>query len=132
MTKNISILLIKLLLLLCFVDTQSKNDSLKPIICADSIGPRLIFQVPFFKNPNQEETFFLKYYDLKNRNNFEKLDGKILKRKRSKSSNYFFYDGYFFLDKKKSEKKYFRFFPPSTLMLDVIISSSDTLACWEE
>ena len=132
MTKNISILLIKLIFLLYFVDVKSKNNSFKTITCADSIGPRIVFQVPFFKNPDQEENFFLKYYNLKNRSKFEKLDGKILKKKRSNDSSYFFYDGYFFLDNEKLEKKYFRFYPPSTLMLDVIISSSNTLACWTD
>ena len=115
----------------CYLKVEGQKINSKPILCADTSGLRLEFLMPNFENINQDTDFQLKFYKINDRNSFDYLKGKIIKKERQKKSSYSFYDAYFYLKKDTLSKVNFRFYPPSTLMVGNSQSSSETLACWE-
>ena len=115
----------------CYLKVEGQKIISKPILCADTSGVRLEFLMPNFENINQDTDFQLKFYKINDRNSYDYLKGKIIKKKRQKNSSYSFYDAYFYLKKDTLSKVNFRFYPPSTLMVGNSQSSSETLACWE-
>ena len=115
----------------CYLKVEGQKINSKPILCADTSGVRLEFLMPNFENINQDTDFQLKFYKINDRNSYDYLKGKIIKKKRQKNSSYSFYDAYFYLKKDTLSKVNFRFYPPSTLMVGNSQSSSETLACWE-
>ena len=116
----------------CYLKDEDQKINSKPILCADTSGLRLEFLMPNFENINQDTDFSLKFYNINDRNSYDYLQGKIIKKKRQKNSSYSFYDAYFYLKKGTLSKVNFRFYPPSTLMVGSSQSSSETLACWRE
>ena len=115
----------------CYLKVEGQKINSKTILCADTSGVRLEFLMPDFENINQDTDFQLKFYKINDRNSYDYLKGKIIKKKRQKNSSYSFYDAYFYLKKDTLSKVNFRFYPPSTLMVGNSQSSSETLACWE-
>jgi len=115
-----------------YLKVEGQKINSKPILCADTSGVRLEFLMPSFENINQDTDFSLKFYNINDRNSYDYLQGKIIKKKRQKNSSYSFYDAYFYLKKGTLSKVNFRFYPPSTLMVGSSQSSSETLACWKE
>ena len=116
----------------CYLKVEGQKINSKPILCADTAGVRLELWMPSFENINQDTDFFLKFYNINDRNSYDYLQGKIIKKKRQKNSSYSFYDAYFYIKKDTLSKVNFRFYPPSTLMVGSSQSSSETLACWRE
>ena len=115
-----------------YLKVEGQKINSKAILCADTSGVRLEFLMPSFENINQDTDFSLKFYNINDRNSYDYLQGKIIKKKRQKNSSYSFYDAYFYLKKGTLSKVNFRFYPPSTLMVGSSQSSSETLACWKE
>ena len=115
-----------------YLKVEGQKINSKTILCADTSGVRLEFLMPSFENINQDTKFSLKFYNIDDRNSYDYLQGKIIKKKRQKNSSYSFYDAYFYLKKGTLIKVNFRFYPPSTLMVGNSQSSSETLACWED
>lgn len=116
----------------CYLKVEGQKINSKPILCSDTSGVRLEFLMPDFENINQDTDFQLKFYKINDRNSYDYLQGKIIKKKRQKNSSYSFYDAYFYLKKDTLSKVNFRFYPPSTLMVGNSQSSSETLACWKD
>ena len=116
----------------CYLKVEGQKINSKHILCADTSGLRLEFLMPNFENINQDTDFSLKFYNINDRNSYDYLQGKIIKKKRQKNSSYSFYDAHFYLKKGTLSKVNFRFYPPSTLMVGSSKSSSEILACWQE
>ena len=125
--------LIKFIVFFIFMfssDVKSKNYEKKKFICADTIGPVIEFQIPYFDKGKVSSEFFFKLYYSDDRNLYYNESGAMSKKSSPIDNSYFYYKVQTTIKNGESINLIFEFFPPSTLMLKKDESMFKTLACW--